>query len=207
MYPRIKRALDIMASGIAGLLLFPLMVVIAVIVKTTSKGNVLFRQKRSGRSCFVFEMLKFRTMRAGAPKDTPTHLLKDPEAFITPVGRFLRKSSLDELPQLWNVFIGDMSIVGPRPALWNQEDLISARVRSGASDLRPGLTGWSQVNGNKNLSVEQKAGFDCEYARNMSLLFDIRIIILTVRCLLSGYGMQEGASEKNASDKHQSLSD
>ena len=195
MYHIIKRALDFLLSLIALLVLWPVLAVIAVIIKITSPGPVFFRQKRVGLKRGQFMIYKFRTMRTDAPKDAPTHLLQNPEMFITPVGRFLRASSLDELPQLINILKGEMSIVGPRPALWNQYDLIDAREAVGANNVLPGLTGWAQINGRDELPIDVKAGFDGEYVRRMSFLFDLRCIVGTVLAVVRRDGVREGAKK------------
>ena len=195
MYHFIKRALDFLLSLIALLLLWPVLAVIAVVIRVTSPGPVFFRQKRVGLKRSHFMIYKFRTMRTDAPKDAPTHLLQNPEAFITPVGRFLRASSLDELPQLINILKGEMSIVGPRPALWNQYDLIDAREAVGANDVLPGLTGWAQINGRDELPIDVKAGLDGEYVRRMSFLFDLRCIVGTVLAVVRRDGVREGAKK------------
>jgi len=144
---KIKRLIDIILSFIGLIILLPIFSIIAIAIKIDSKGPILFKQKRVGIHKSHFYILKFRTMRIDTPKDTPTHMLENPEQWITKVGKFLRKTSLDELPQIWNIFVGDMSIIGPRPALWNQYDLIAERDKYGANDIRPGLTGWAQING------------------------------------------------------------
>ena len=192
MYLRLKRIGDIFCAVIAGLLLSPLLIILAVIVKVTSKGTVLFKQKRAGRDGTFFFIYKFRTMRSDTPSDIATHLLENPYSYITPIGRFLRKSSLDELPQLWNILIGDMGFVGPRPALWNQDDLITEREKYGANSIRPGLTGLAQVNGGDILSIPVKAAFDGEYVQKVSLRLDIKIIFFTIYCVFTGYGTLEG---------------
>ena len=173
-YQAFKRFLDFVLSLLAFCVLSPLLAAVSLAVKLDSKGPVVFRQKRIGKDKTHFEMLKFRTMRTDTPKDMPTHLLKNPDAFITKVGSFLRKTSLDELLQLINIIKGEMSIVGPRPALWNQFDLIAERDKYGANAVRPGLTGWAQVNGRDELEIPEKARLDGEYVKNMSLLLDIR---------------------------------
>jgi len=192
LYLRLKRIGDIFCAVIAGLLLSPLLIILAVIVKVTSKGTVLFKQKRAGRDGTFFFIYKFRTMRSDTPSDIATHLLENPYSYITPIGRFLRKSSLDELPQLWNILIGDMGFVGPRPALWNQDDLITEREKYGANSIRPGLTGLAQVNGGDILSIPVKAAFDGEYVQKVSLRLDIKIIFFTIYCVFTGYGTLEG---------------
>ena len=187
----------------ATLLLLPVMGVIALWIKMDSPGPVFFRQKRIGIHKTHFEILKFRTMRTDTPKDMPTHLLQDPEQYITRSGKFLRKTSLDEIPQLFNILKGDMSIVGPRPALWNQDDLIAERDRYGANDVQPGLTGWAQIHGRDTISIEEKAKLDGYYVEHQGLWMDIRCIFLTVISVLRHDGVQEGgtgaleAEEKN----------
>ena len=193
MYRMIKRGLDIICALAGGIALSPLLVTLALAIKLESSGPVLFQQRRIGKGKNPFYILKFRTMRTNAPKDTPTHLLESPEQYITRVGRFLRRTSLDELPQLWNILVGQMSFVGPRPVLWNQFDLIAARDTSGANDVRPGLTGWAQVNGRDALSIAQKAALDGEYIRRMSFSFDCRCLFATVGSVRTGKGVVEGA--------------
>ena len=193
MYTHVKRILDLILSLLALAVLSPLLLVLAGIIKATSPGPVFFRQKRVGRGKSHFMIFKFRTMRTDAPKDQPTHLLQNPEAFITPVGRFLRRSSLDELPQLLNILKGEMAVVGPRPALWNQFDLIAERDKYGANGLLPGLTGWAQINGRDELPIDVKARLDGEYVRRMSLGFDALCILATVFKVLRSEGVVEGA--------------
>ncbi len=194
VYQPIKRILDIILSFVGMLVLLPVFLVLAVAIKADSRGPVLFRQKRVGIHKNFFHILKFRTMRIDTPKDTPTHLLKNPESYITKVGRFLRKTSLDELPQIFNILKGDMAIVGPRPALWNQDDLIAERDKYGANDIRPGLTGWAQINGRDELSIAVKAKLDGEYVRKMGLGMDIRCILGTVFSVLRHEGVVEGGT-------------
>ena len=193
-YQAFKRFLDFVLSLLAFCVLSPLLAAVSLAVKLDSKGPVVFRQKRIGKDKTHFEMLKFRTMRTDTPKDMPTHLLKNPDAFITKVGSFLRKTSLDELLQLINIIKGEMSIVGPRPALWNQFDLIAERNKYGANAVRPGLTGWAQVNGRDELEIPEKARLDGEYVKNMSLLLDIRCILKTVLGVLRSDGVVEGGT-------------
>jgi O-antigen biosynthesis protein WbqP len=192
MYPRIKRVLDFTVALLMLIALFPFMVLIAIAIRVNSPGPALFRQERSGLHRKHFMIYKFRTMRTDAPKDQPTHLLKDPAAYITPVGRFLRRSSLDELPQLLNIIKGEMAVVGPRPALWNQFDLIAERDKYGANDVRPGLTGWAQINGRDELPIDVKARLDGEYVRRMSFGFDVRCVLGTVLKVLRSDGVVEG---------------
>ncbi|MEY4075647.1 MAG: hypothetical protein RIQ69_17 [Pseudomonadota bacterium] len=173
-----KRFSDIFFASIAALiLLFPVLLV-AIAVRLTSKGPALHWSDRVGRNNAIFKMPKFRSMRVGTPA-VATHLLADPKAHLTPIGSFLRKSSLDELPQLWSILVGDMSFVGPRPALFNQDDLIALRTEQGVHKLVPGLTGWAQVNGRDELPIPQKVALDAEYLQKQSLWFDIRILWLT----------------------------
>ena len=189
-----KRTLDIVFTLFAILILAPFFIIIAAAIKLTDKGPVFFSQKRVTRGKEHFQILKFRTMRTSAPKDCPTHLLQNPDVFITPIGRFLRKTSLDELPQLFNILVGDMSIVGPRPALWNQYDLIAERDKYGANDILPGLTGWAQINGRDELPIEVKAKLDGEYAQRWSLIFDVEIIFKTAFAVFLAKGVKEGAA-------------
>ena len=193
MYMHFKRALDIFLSLIALIVLSPILLIVAAAVKATSAGPVFFKQKRVGINKTHFMIYKFRTMRTDAPKDAPTHLLQNPQSFITPIGRFLRASSLDELPQLINILKGDMSIVGPRPALWNQFDLIVERDKYHANDILPGLTGWAQINGRDELPIDVKARLDGEYVQKMSFCFDIRCILGTVLSVLRRDGVREGS--------------
>ena len=173
-----KRLVDLFGGIIALLLLAVPIIIVGILVRLTSKGSVLYWSDRVGRDNAVFKMPKFRTMRMGTPA-VATHLLQDPKSFLTPVGGFLRKSSLDELPQIWSILIGDMSFVGPRPALFNQNDLIALRTDHGVHVLTPGLTGWAQVNGRDELPIPQKVAFDVQYLQRQSLWFDIYILWLT----------------------------
>lgn len=197
MYKVIKRLLDFVISFLAICGLSWLLILISVIIKIEDGGNILFKQKRIGLNKNEFYIYKFRTMKTTTPKDVPTHLLENPESYITAIGKFLRKSSLDELPQLFNILKGEMSIVGPRPALWNQFDLIAERDKYGANNVVPGLTGWAQVNGRDELPINVKAGYDGEYVNKMSLIFDIYIIIRTVISVFKAEGVQEGKNESN----------
>lgn len=183
-----KRALDI-AGGLAGLvLLLPILIGLAIAVRLESPGPALHWSRRVGRRNRVFRMPKFRTMRTGAP-DVATHLLDDPDRWVTRLGALLRRSSLDELPQLWSVLKGDMSLVGPRPALFNQDDLVALRTEAGVDALRPGLTGWAQINGRDELPIPEKAKLDREYLERMSMAFDLRILAATALSALSGRGV------------------
>jgi len=192
MYKPIKRCIDFILSLIGLLVLSPVLLLIAIIIKLESKGKVLFTQKRVGKNKRIFNIYKFRTMFSSTPKDMPTHLLDHPEKFITRSGVFLRKSSLDELPQLINILLGDMSIVGPRPALWNQDDLIAERDKGGANDILPGLTGWAQINGRDELPIEVKAKLDAQYVKEMSFWLDTKIFFLTIFKVLRSEGIKEG---------------
>lgn len=196
-----KRLLDFILSGCAIVILSPLLLVIAIAIKIDDPGPVLFRQKRVGIHKTHFSIMKFRTMKMDTPKDTPTHLLENPEQYITKVGKFLRKSSLDELPQIFQIFTGKMSIIGPRPALWNQFDLIAERDKYGANDVRPGLTGWAQINGRDELPIEVKARFDGEYVEKLSFLFDCKCFFGTIGAVLKHDGVVEGGTGQLEKEK------
>lgn len=187
-----KKLLDLTVAVITQIILLPLFLLIAIAIKIDSKGPVLFKQKRVGKNKKYFTIYKFRTMKSDTPKDTPTHLLKDPESYITRMGRFLRKTSLDEIPQLFNILKGEMSFIGPRPALWNQYDLIKERDKYNANVLVPGISGWAQVNGRDELPIDIKAKFDGEYAKRISFLFDLKCIIKTFSGIISQKGYEEG---------------
>lgn len=203
MYSYFKRFFDMVASGAAIVLLSPLMLVLSILIKVTSKGPVLFKQRRIGKDKRSFQIWKFRTMRTDAPKDCPTHLLADPNRYITGVGRFLRKTSLDELPQIFNIFVGQMSVIGPRPALWNQVDLIAERDKYGANAVRPGLTGWAQINGRDELPIAVKAQLDGEYCQNISLRFDLKCFFGTIRSVLRHDGVVEGAAVSSKAENEE----
>ena len=190
----IKRIIDFILSLVAIVILSPFLLLIAILIKLDSEGPVLFKQKRIGMHKTHFYMLKFRTMRIDSPKDVPTHLLENPDQWITRMGKILRKTSLDELPQLFNIIKGEMSIIGPRPALWNQDDLIAERDKYGANDVRPGLTGWAQVNGRDELPIEVKARYDGEYVQKMSFMFDLKCLLKTVVSVIKGEGVVEGGT-------------
>lgn len=202
----LKRASDIVMSCLAIIILAVPMLFIAVLVKTDSKGPVFFKQKRIGRGKKHFYILKFRTMRTDAPKDAPTHTLDDPKKWITKVGAFLRKTSLDELPQIFNIFVGQMSVVGPRPALWNQDDLVAERDKYGANDIRPGLTGWAQINGRDELPIPVKAKFDGEYVNRLNkgffsgVFIDVKCLFGTVFSVLKSDGVIEGKVDEETSE-------
>lgn len=195
MYPLLKRLFDITLSSIAGLILWPVFLLIAILIKFDSKGPVFFTQSRIGKNKIQFNILKFRTMRTETPSDMPTHMLQKPDTYITRMGKFLRKTSLDELPQILNILKGEMSIVGPRPALWNQYDLIVERDKYGANDIYPGLTGWAQVNGRDELPIGIKAKLDGEYVEKISFAFDAEIFLKTIFIVLKGEGVKEGAGQ------------
>ena len=197
MYKRFgKRALDLLLSGLGLIVLSPLFLIISIAIKAEDPGPVFFRQKRVGIHKTYFNIVKFRSMRQDTPHDMPTHLLNDPQRWITKTGRFLRKTSLDELPQIAQIFTGKMSIIGPRPALWNQYDLIAQRDQYGANDITPGLTGWAQVNGRDELEIEEKARLDGEYAQNISFGMDMKIFWMTVKNVLRGSGVVEGGPKE-----------
>ena len=197
MYKRFgKRALDLLLSGLGLIVLSPLFLIISIAIKAEDPGPVFFRQKRVGIHKTYFNIVKFRSMRQDTPHDMPTHLLNDPQRWITKTGRFLRKTSLDELPQIAQIFTGKMSIIGPRPALWNQYDLIAQRDQYGANDITPGLTGWAQVNGRDELEIEEKARLDGEYAQNISFGMDMKIFWMTVKNVLQGSGVVEGGPKE-----------
>ena len=202
MYKRFgKRALDVLLSGLGLIVLSPLFLIISIAIKAEDPGPVFFRQKRVGIHKTYFNIVKFRSMRQDTPHDMPTHLLNDPQRWITKIGRFLRKTSLDELPQIAQIFTGKMSIIGPRPALWNQYDLIEERDKYGANDITPGLTGWAQVNGRDELEIEEKARLDGEYAQNISFGMDMKIFWMTVKNVLHGSGVVEGGPKEMKKEK------
>ena len=194
MYACIKRGIDFVLSLLGLAVLSPVFLALIIAIKIDSPGPILFRQKRVGIHKTHFAILKFRTMRIDTPKDVPTHLLQNPEQYITKVGRFLRKTSLDELPQIINILKGDMAIVGPRPALWNQYDLIEERDKYGANDIRPGLTGWAQINGRDELEIPVKARFDGEYVEKIGPRMDLRCFFGTFLSVLRGDGVVEGGT-------------
>ncbi|MBO7150134.1 MAG: sugar transferase [Clostridia bacterium] len=208
MYKRVfKRLFDITASGMGILILALPMLIIAVAIKLDSRGPVFFKQKRVGIHKTHFNILKFRTMRTDTPHDAPTHELSDPKKWITKVGAFLRKTSLDELPQLFNIFAGKMSVIGPRPALWNQYDLIEERDKYGANDVKPGLTGWAQINGRDELEIPVKAKLDGEYVEKLSFGFDCKCFFGTIKSVLKHDGVVEGGTgTMNAETNEQSES-
>lgn len=196
-----KRLIDFILSLIGLIILSPFFIVIAILIKLDSKGPVFFKQKRVGIHKSYFNIYKFRTMYTDTPKDMPTHMLNNPEAFITKIGKFLRKTSLDELPQFINIIKGEMAIIGPRPALYNQEDLIELRDKYKANDVRPGLTGWAQVHGRDELEIDVKAKLDGYYVKHLSFILDIKCFFLTIASVLKHEGVVEGGTgSMNKSD-------
>ena len=193
-YRYIKRIIDILLSGLAIIILSPLLLILCIAIKLDSPGPIFFTQKRVGIHKTYFQIYKFRTMRTDTPKDMPTHMLANPEQYITKTGRFLRKTSLDELPQIFNIFKGDMSIVGPRPALWNQYDLVAERDKYGANDVTPGLTGWAQINGRDELEIPVKAKLDGEYVKKYGFTMDVRCFFGTFLSVLRQDGVVEGGT-------------
>lgn len=194
MYLAVKRIIDFILALVGLIILSPVFLTLIIAIKIDSRGPVLFKQKRIGIHKTHFHILKFRTMRIDTPKDTPTHLLENPEQYITRVGKFLRKTSLDELPQIVNILFGTMSIIGPRPSLWNQYDLIAERDKYAANDIRPGLTGWAQINGRDELPIEEKAKLDGEYLQRMSFGMDVKCFFGTIVSVLKSDGVVEGGT-------------
>lgn len=190
----LKRILDFLLSLTGLIVLSPVFLILCIWIKIDSKGPILFKQKRVGKDKAYFNILKFRTMSIDTPKDTPTHLLENPEQYITNAGKFMRKTSLDELPQIINILAGQMSVIGPRPALWNQYDLIEERDKYHANDIRPGLTGWAQINGRDELEIEVKARLDGEYVKRLSFLFDMKCFFGTITSVLRHDGVVEGGT-------------
>lgn len=193
-YLPIKRLIDLVLSVCGLIVLSPLLIAIVIAIKLDSKGPVIFKQKRVGKNKTYFNIWKFRTMRTDAPKDMPTHLLSSPDAYITKIGKFLRQTSLDELPQILQIVVGKMSIIGPRPALWNQYDLIEERDKYGANDITPGLTGWAQVNGRDELEIPVKAKLDGEYVEKMGFMMDCKCFIMTIFSVVRHDGVVEGGT-------------
>ena len=193
-YLPIKRLIDLVLSVCGLIVLSTLLIAIVIAIKLDSKGPVIFKQKRVGKNKTYFNIWKFRTMRTDAPKDMPTHLLSSPDAYITKIGKFLRQTSLDELPQILQIVVGKMSIIGPRPALWNQYDLIEERDKYGANDITPGLTGWAQVNGRDELEIPVKAKLDGEYVEKMGFMMDCKCFIMTIFSVARHDGVVEGGT-------------
>lgn len=194
MYKYLKRMIDFVLALGGLIILSPLLLFLAIWIKVDSPGPVFFKQKRIGLNKSTFDIYKFRSMRTDTPSDMPTHLLNDPDAFITKSGKFLRKTSLDELPQLINIVKGNMAVIGPRPALWNQDDLIAERDKYRANDVTPGLTGWAQINGRDELPIDVKAALDGEYVEKQSLLFDLKCFIGTIISVFKSDGVVEGGT-------------
>lgn len=189
-----KRLIDLLLSFLAIVVLIPVWIILAIAIFISDPGPIFFTQKRVGKNKKIFKILKFRTMKTSTPHDMPTHMLENPEQYITKVGRFLRKTSLDELPQVFNIFASQMSIIGPRPALWNQDDLIAERDKYGANDIKPGLTGWAQINGRDELEIPVKAKLDGEYVQKMSFIFDCKCFFGTIKSVLKHDGVVEGGT-------------
>ena len=189
-----KRMIDIVLSFIGIVVLMPIWIILSLAIFINDPGTIFFTQKRVGKNKKLFKILKFRTMKTSTPHDMPTHMLENPEQYITKVGSFLRKTSLDELPQIFNIFVGQMSIIGPRPALWNQDDLIAERDKYGANGVKPGLTGWAQINGRDELEIADKAKFDGEYVKKMSFGFDCKCFFGTIKSVLKHDGVVEGGT-------------
>ena len=194
-YERVwKKILDTMLSFFGLLILSPVFLILCIAVVVDDPGPVFFTQRRVGKDKTFFQLHKFRSMKVSTPCDMPTHMLENPDQYITRVGKFLRKSSLDELPQIWDIFRGRMSVIGPRPALWNQADLVSEREKYSANDVIPGLTGWAQINGRDELEIAEKAKLDGDYCKNIGFLFDCRCFIGTVISVVHGDGIVEGGT-------------
>lgn len=197
-----KRLLDFLISFIAIIVLTPVWIILSILIFVTDPGKILFTQKRVGKNKKFFKILKFRTMKMSTPKDVPTHMLENPDQYFTPIGKFLRKTSLDELPQLFNIFVGQMAIIGPRPALWNQDDLIEERDRYNANSVRPGLTGWAQINGRDELEIPVKARLDGDYVKILNkggvLAFgmDVKCFLKTIFSVLRSDGVVEGGTSE-----------
>ncbi|MEW5552025.1 sugar transferase [Peribacillus frigoritolerans] len=194
----IKKIIDFILSLFGLIVLSPFIIILIVCIKIDSRGPVFFKQRRIGINKTEFYILKFRTMKIDTPKDTPTHLLENPESYITRVGKFLRKTSLDELPQIINILKGEMSIIGPRPALWNQYDLMKERDKYRANDLLPGLTGWAQINGRDELPIKVKSRLDGQYGEKISFIFDVKIFLKTILSVLISDGVKEGKSQSKS---------
>ena len=197
----VKRLIDFVLALCGLIVLSPVFIILCIWVKLDSKGPILFKQKRVGINKTYFNIYKFRTMYIDTPKDMPTHMLSNPDQFITKAGKFLRKTSLDELPQIINIIKGEMAIIGPRPALWNQDDLIAERDKYHANDVRPGLTGWAQINGRDELEIPVKARLDGEYVKRISFLFDIKCFFGTITSVLKSDGVVEGGTGSMNGDK------
>lgn len=205
----VKRLIDVVLSACGIVVLLPVWIILAIAIKIDDPGPILFRQKRiaqdkDGQKQF-FQIYKYRSMKMCTPKDTPTHLLENPEQYITKVGGFLRKTSLDELPQIFNIFLGQMSIIGPRPALWNQDDLYVERAKYGANAVKPGLTGWAQINGRDELEISVKAKLDGEYVEKMGFFFDVKCFLGTITSVLKHDGVVEGGTGAMEKEKEEAV--
>src|SRR5690554_7526403 len=194
IYKIFKRFMDFLLSFVGLIVLIPIFLILMILIKIDSRGPIFFKQKRVGKNKKLFSIYKFRTMRIDTPKDTPTHMLENPDQWITKMGKFLRKTSLDELPQIFNILKGQMSIVGPRPALWNQDDLIAERDKYKANDIYPGLTGYAQIHGRDELPIEEKAKLDGYYVKNIGLWLDIKIFFGTIFSIFKSEGVVEGGT-------------
>lgn len=201
VYRSIKRITDFIFSLLALIILSPLFLIIAIVIKHDSKGPVFFKQKRIGKNKKEFYILKFRSMRCDTPKDMPTHIFKNSDMYITKSGKFLRSTSLDELPQLINILKGEMSIIGPRPSLWNQYDLITERDKYGVNDITPGLTGWAQINGRDTISIQEKARYDGEYVQKYGIIMDIKVFARSIASVLNRTGIVEGEADETKEEE------
>lgn len=190
----LKRLFDFLISFVAIIVLIPVWIILTTAIFVTDPGTIVFKQNRVGKNKKIFKILKFRTMKMSTPRDVPTHMLENPDQYFTPIGKFLRKTSLDELPQLFNILFGQMAIIGPRPALWNQDDLIAERDKYGANSIRPGLTGWAQINGRDELEIPVKAKLDGEYVEKLSFAFDVKCFFGTIKSVLKHDGVVEGGT-------------
>ena len=195
-----KRLIDIVLSLLGIIVLSIPMLIVALMIKIDDPGPAVFKQNRVGKDKKLFMLYKFRSMKVNTP-DLPTHLLENPEQYIIKIGKFIRRTSIDELPQLFNILKGDMSVIGPRPALWNQDDLIAERDKYGANDVRPGLTGWAQINGRDELEIPEKARFDGEYVEKLSFGFDLKCFFGTIISVLKCDGVLEGGTGKSGGEK------
>lgn len=200
----IKRLIDIVLSGLGLLILSPVYLIVIIAIKADDPGPVLFTQKRVGRNKKYFKLHKFRSMKMSTPHDVPTHMLDNPDQYITKIGRFMRRTSIDELPQVWDIFVGNMSVIGPRPALWNQDVLVAERDKYNANDVKPGLTGWAQINGRDELEIPDKAKLDGDYVKKLSFPFDVKCFIGTIFSVVKSDGVVEGGTgELHKKEKNQ----
>lgn len=197
-----KRIVDIIISGLGLIVLSPFYLIIIIAIKVDDPGPVLFTQKRVGKNKKYFKLHKFRTMKMSTPHDVPTHMLDNPDQYITKVGRFMRRTSIDELPQFWDIFVGNMSVIGPRPALWNQDVLVAERDKYNANDVKPGLTGWAQINGRDELEIPEKAKLDGDYVKKISFSFDVKCFIGTIFSVVKSDGVVEGGTGKLHKKEH-----